>query len=212
MSVAPPTPMLVEPFEQADRQHEAMVFGLWLFLATEILFFGGFFFLYAVARLQDPSGFALGGHKANLLLGTINTVLLMSSSATLTVAERAIKAEWRRAARVAIVATLILGTAFLAVKGFEYHEDLSEHLFPTVPGFPFTAVGAIRFWSFYWLITLIHAVHLTIGLAFVARLLWLDRLGTLGPRWMVAEVTTLYWHLVDIVWLLLWPLLYLVGR
>lgn len=199
-------------YEDLRHQSDTALIGMWLFLATEILFFGGFFFLYAVARLQDPSGFALGGHKANLLLGTINTVLLMSSSATLTVAERAIKAEWRRAARVAIVATLILGTAFLAVKGFEYHEDLSEHLFPTVPGFPFTAVGAIRFWSFYWLITLIHAVHLTIGLAFVARLLWLDRLGTLGPRWMVAEVTTLYWHLVDIVWLLLWPLLYLVGR
>jgi cytochrome c oxidase subunit III len=212
MRATRPVPTLAEPFEEADRQHEAMLFGLWLFLATEILFFGGFFFLYAVARLQDPIGFAAGGHKANLLLGTINTVLLMSSSATLTIAERAIQAEWRRAARIGIVATLVLGTAFLAVKGFEYREDLTEHLFPPMPAFPFAAVGAVRFWSFYWTITIIHAIHLTIGLAFVARLLWLDRQAQLGPRWMTAEVTTLYWHLVDIVWLLVWPLLYLVGR
>ena len=208
-----PAPLLVEPFEEADRQHEAMLFGLWLFLATEILFFGGFFFLYAVARMQDPAGFAKGAMHANLLLGMINAVLLMTSSATITVAERAAQAGWMRAARWGILATLALGTAFLAVKGFEYREDLSEHLFPTVAAFPFAGVvGATRFWSFYWFITLVHAVHLTVGLAFVARLLWLDRAGTLASRWMVAEVTTLYWHLVDIVWLLLWPLLYLVGR
>jgi cytochrome c oxidase subunit III len=209
---SPPAPVISEPWEAADRQHEAMVFGLWLFLATEIMFFGSFFFLYAVARMQDPAGFAQGGREANLLLGTINTVLLMTSSATLTVAENAIKAGWRVGARIAILATLALGTAFLATKGYEYHGDLSEHLFPTLPDFPFTAVGAVRFWTFYWTITLIHAIHLTIGLGLVARLLWLDRLGVLGPRWMTAEVTTLYWHLVDIVWLLLWPLLYLVGR
>ncbi|MBA2934412.1 cytochrome c oxidase subunit 3 [Sphingomonas sp. CGMCC 1.13654] len=202
------TPILVEPFEEPERQREAMVFGLWLFLATEILFFGGFFFLYAVARMQDPVGFAKGAARANLLLGTVNTVLLMTSSATLTVAERAAQAGWMRGARGAILATLALGTAFLAVKGFEYREDLSEHLFPTSPAFPFSGlVGATRFWSFYWFVTIVHAIHLTIGLGCVARLLRLD----LPRRWMVAEVTTLYWHFVDIIWLLLWPLLYLVG-
>jgi len=206
-------PILVEPFEEPERQREAMVFGLWLFLATEILFFGAFFFLYAVARMQDPVGFAQGAREANLLLGTINTLLLMTSSATLTVAERAARAGWVKASRWGIVATLALGTAFLAVKGVEYREDLAEHLFPTVRAFPFIGVtGATRFWSFYWFITIVHAIHLTIGLGCVARLLWLERIGTLAPRWMVAEVTTLYWHFVDIVWLLLWPLLYLVGR
>lgn len=207
------TPILVEPFEEAERQREAMVFGLWLFLATEILFFGGFFFLYAVARMQDPDGFAKGGAHANLLLGTVNTILLMTSSATLTIAERAARDGWMRAARWGIVFTLVLGMAFLVVKGFEYREDLAEHLFPAAPHFPFAGeTGATRFWSFYWFITLVHAIHLTIGLGCVARLLWLERRGTLARRWMVAEVTTLYWHLVDIVWLLLWPLLYLVGR
>jgi cytochrome c oxidase subunit 3 len=207
------TPILVEPFEEPERQREAMVFGLWLFLATEILFFGGFFFLYAVARMQDPAGFAQGAAHANLLLGTINTVLLMSSSATLTVAERAARVGWSKAARWGIIATLTLGTAFLIVKGFEYRKDLGEHFFPTMTSFPFVGVtGAVRFWSFYWFITIVHAIHLTIGLGCVARLLWLDHRGTLAERWMVAEVTTLYWHLVDIVWLLLWPLLYLVGR
>jgi cytochrome c oxidase subunit III len=207
-----PRPVLTEPFEEVDRQHEAVVFGLWLFLATEILFFGGFFFLYLVARLQDPTGFAEGGRRAELLLGTINTVLLMTSSATLTVAERATRAGWRGAARAGIVATLLLGTAFLAVKGYEYNEDLAEHLFPGMAGFPLASVGATRFWTFYWTVTIIHAIHLTIGLGCVARLLWLDRSDRLLPYWMSAEVTTLYWHLVDIVWLLLWPLLYLIGR
>lgn len=207
-----PQPVLTEPFEDVERQHEAVVFGLWLFLATEILFFGGFFFLYLVARLQDPAGFAEGGGRAELLLGTINTVLLMTSSATLTVAERAAQAGWRGAARIGIIATMALGTAFLAVKGYEYHGDLDEHLFPTMIDFPFASTGAIRFWTFYWTVTLIHAVHLTIGLGCVARLLWLDRSDRLLPHWMSVEVTTLYWHLVDIVWLLLWPLLYMVGR
>jgi len=207
------TPILVEPFEEPERQREAMVFGLWLFLATEILFFGGFFFLYAVARMQDPGDFAKGAAHANLLLGTVNTILLMTSSATLTIAERAARDGWMRAARWGIILTLMLGTAFLVVKGFEYREDLAEHLFPAAPDFPFAGkTGATRFWSFYWFITLVHAIHLTIGLGCVARLLWLERQGTLARRWMVAEVTTLYWHLVDIVWLLLWPLLYLVGR
>ena len=202
-------PTLVEPFDEPERQREAMVFGLWLFLATEILFFGGFFFLYAVARTQDPAGFAAGARHANLLLGTINTLLLMTGSATLTVAERAARANWVAAARWGVVATVALGTAFLVVKGFEYREDLAEHLFPAATGFPFAAsVGATRFWSFYWFITIVHAIHLTIGIGLVARLLWLD----LARRWMVAEVTTLYWHFVDIVWLLLWPLLYLAGR
>lgn len=213
MSDARPAPIVGEPWEEADRQHEALVFGLWLFLATEILFFGGIFFLYAAARLQDPAGFAKGAHEAELLLGTINTLLLMTSSATLTIAERAVQARWRAAARAGIVATLALGVLFLLVKGYEYHEDLAHHLFPTDRAFPFLGVtGAVRFWSFYWAVTIVHAIHLTIGLGCVARLLWLDRGDGLRPRWMSAEVTTLYWHLVDIVWLLLWPLLYLAGR
>jgi len=137
----------------------------------------------------------------------------MTSSAALSVAERAARIGWMSAARWGILATLLLGTTFLVVKGFEYREDLSEHLFPTMQAFPFAGVtGAVRFWSFYWFITLVHALHLTIGLAFVARLCWLAHRGTLARRWMVAEVTTLYWHFVDIVWLLLFPLIYLVGR
>ncbi len=207
------TPILAEPFTRPEHQREAMVFGTWLFLATEILFFGGFFFLYAVARMQDPAGFAQGARHANLWLGTTNTLLLMTSSAALSIAERAARIGWARAAQGGIAVTLALGTAFLVVKGFEYREDLSEHLFPTMAGFPFAGVtGAVRFWSFYWFITLVHAIHLTIGLGLVAHLAWLARQGTLERRWMVAEVTTLYWHFVDIVWLLLWPLIYLVGR
>ena len=202
---------LHEPWNDATRQHEAMLFGLWIFLATEVLFFGGLFLLYAHARLFENAGFTAGGRAANPWFGTGNTVILMTSSLTIALAERATKAGWARFARFGLWATMALGLAFLAVKGFEYREDFAEHLFPGT-GFRFAQPGAAQFWSFYWTITVVHATHLTIGLGFVARLLLLDRRGALGGRWMGAEVTTVYWHLVDVVWVILYPLLYLVGR
>ncbi len=206
-----PEAILHAPWQSAERQREAMQFGLWIFLATEVLFFGGLFLLYAHARFIDWAGFARGARHANATFGTVNTVVLMTSSLTAAVAERATKGGWTRLARWGWLATVLLGAAFLTVKGFEYREDVIEHLLPG-PGFRFAAEGAAQFWNFYWTITVVHATHLTIGLGFVLRLLLLDRRGELGRRWMGAEVTTVYWHLVDIVWVILYPLLYLVGR
>ncbi|WP_174280051.1 cytochrome c oxidase subunit 3 [Sphingomonas bacterium] len=206
-----PEAALNEPWEARERQHAAMLFGLWVFLASEILFFGGLFLLYAHARLFDNVGFTAGGRAANAWFGTANTLVLMTSSLTMALAERATRAGWTRLARFGLWATIALGLVFLVVKGFEYHEDLAEHLFPG-RRFRFAQPGAAQFWSFYWTITIVHATHLTIGLGFVTRLLLLDRRGALGRRWMGAEVTTVYWHLVDVVWVILYPLLYLVGR
>lgn len=206
-----PEAIVGEPWEDAVRQREAMLFGLWVFLATEVLFFGGLFLLYAHARLFAWSSFEEGARAANPWFGTANTVVLMTSSLTAAVGERAIRAGWARLGRWAYAATIALGLTFLVVKGFEYREDVFERLFPG-GDFRFHSDGAIQFWNFYWTVTIVHAIHLTIGASLIARLLWLDRRGALLANWQSAEVTTVYWHLVDIVWVVLYPLLYLVGR
>ena len=211
MTADTPASILHEPWQTPERQREAMQFGLWIFLATEVLFFGGLFLLYAHARLVDWTGFAEGARAANAVFGTANTIVLMTSSLTAAVAERATRAGWIRLARGGWLATAALGAIFLVVKGFEYREDFAEHLFPALH-FRFAAAGAVQFWNFYWTITVVHALHLTIGIGLVLRLVWLERRGELVARWMAAEVTTIYWHLVDIVWVLLYPLIYLVGR
>jgi cytochrome c oxidase subunit 3 len=207
-----PQAALHEPWETRDRQHEAMLFGLWVFLATEVLFFGGLFLLYARARWLDTPGFTAGAHEASAFYGTINTAILMTSSLSAAIGERATRVGWLRIARWGWWITIALGLAFLVVKGFEYREDFKEHLFPGLYGFQFSAPGATQFWNFYWTVTVVHALHLSVGLALMVRLLLLDRRHALAGRWMGAEVTTVYWHLVDIVWVVLYPLIYLVGR
>lgn len=213
MASATPEPQIFEPWEpgEAARQREAMLFGLWLFLATEVLFFGGLFLLYAHARALDPSSFAEGARHANAWFGTINTALLLTSSITATIADRAIRAGLTGLARTGWIATAALGTLFLAVKGMEYAEDFHEHLFPG-PLFRFHSAGATEFWNFYWVITVVHAIHLSVGVALMLRLLWLNGRGQAIRRPAGAEVTTTYWHLVDIVWVTVYPLIYLVGR
>lgn len=206
-----PAPALSEPWSEARRQHQAMLFGLWIFLATEVLFFGGLFLFYFRARLVVVTGFEAAASASNPWFGTANTLVLLTSSLTMAMAERALRAGWRPFAKGCLVATVALGVTFLVVKGFEYHGDIVDHL---VPGqdFRFTANGAIAFWSFYWAVTVVHAIHLSIGIGLVLRLLWLDRTRELESHWMAAELTAVYWHLVDVVWVVLYPLLYLVGR
>lgn len=202
--------ILHEPWERVEEQHIATHFGVWMFLASEVLFFAALLMFYAVSRVSHSAGFDAGAQHADLLLGTVNTLLLLTSSMTLTVAERASKAGLVPLARGAITATLALGLGFLAVKGFEYRHDLAEQMFPG-PDFPLRAPGASLYWAFYWVATGIHAVHLTVGLALIGRLLLVPR-AELARHWITVEGVTLYWHLVDIVWLFLFPLLYLVGR
>jgi cytochrome c oxidase subunit 3 len=209
--MATPPAALHKPWREPERQHDAMVFGLWVFLASEVLFFGGILLTYAVARHADPLGFAMGARTSDLFYGTLNTAVLMTSSLTMAIGERALKEGLVRWARWALAATVLLGLAFLAFKGLEYRDDFKKHL---VPGWDFAFHGhaAQLFWGFYWTVTVVHAIHLTIGIGAVARLLLLDWRDEMPARWMGAETTALYWHLVDIVWILLYPLIYLVGR
>lgn len=202
---------LMEPWEDAERQQVAAQFGLWMFLATEALFFGGIFLFYAVARYAGGAAFVAGAREADVVFGTINTAVLLTSSLTMAIAERAATSGLRRLARAMLAATAAFGLAFLVIKGFEYRKDITEHLVPG-PDFKLPEPRAAQFWAFYWTVTVVHAIHLTIGLGAIGRLLLLDRREDPTARSTAVVGTALYWHLIDVVWVLLYPMLYLVGR
>ena len=202
---------LHEPFEERLRQKQANIFAMWLFLATEILFFGALMGVYVYIRVAHAPGLLAGARETDATYGTLNIFLLLTSSLTMAVAERGLEAGLRRVARWGLMITFLLGFGFLLVKGLEYHEDIAKSLIPG-PNFPIAVVGAEEFWSFYWTATAVHAAHMLIGLALLMRLMLIDRAGKLMPHQLSMTVTTIYWHLVDCVWIVLWVLLYIPGR
>ena len=202
---------LHEPFDSYARQREATQFGMWVFLASEILLFAGLFAAYAVMRWTQGSAFDEAAKHTNQLLGALNTGWLLTSSAALSVAGRANEQGRTRLALAGVWTTLGFGLLFMATKGLEYVEELQEHLWPG-PDFALAAPGAQAFFSLYWVMTGIHSIHLTIGVVLVARLAVMTHRGGLQRRTDTVEVTTLYWHLVDAVWLVLFPCMYLVRR
>jgi cytochrome c oxidase subunit 3 len=200
-------------FESPGHQAGTAIAGMWLFLATEMLFFGGLFLVFVFCRHQNPAGFDLAGQHTKLWIGALNTALLVTSSAVFSVAP--VLAEQGRARRVPLVcaATAVLGLAFLALKGLEWRDDFAEHLWPGA-GFALAGhAGAALFFCCYFVATGLHAVHMLAGLFLLAWLAWRARAGALDGGWAPpAEVVGLYWSFVDLVWLVLFPLLYLLGR
>jgi cytochrome c oxidase subunit 3 len=204
------TEALREPWHSLKRRREASLFGMWVFLATEVLFFGGLFAAYAVYR-NAGNGFVAGARETNIAYGTAETFVLLTSSFAMAVGSRA-ASETFKLARWCFFATALLGLTFLVLKGFDYREDLAKHLFPG-PGFPLAGDGAEHFWTMYWVMTLLHTVHLIIGIALVLRLAFVPSREAYWLRQSAAaEATALYWHFVDAVWVVLFPLLYLAGR
>lgn len=201
---------LREPWESLADQRGNARFGIWIFIASEVLFFGALVMAYAFVRALHPGAFAAAARETDLWYGAPNTAILITSSFTMAMAARAADLGLGRLAARCLAATAALGTAFLVVKGFEYREDLAEHLLPG-QDFKLAQPAAQIFWSFYWAATAIHAVHLSIGIGLVARLAWLLGRGKLAPRSPQIEVTSLYWGFVDIVWIMLFPLIYLSG-
>jgi cytochrome c oxidase subunit 3 len=200
------------PFENIERQHMAVSFGMWIFLVSEILLFAGLFAGYALYRELHPQGFLAAGRETDIVFGTVNTAILMTSSLTIAVAGRAARADFGRLAWRLLVATFLLGLSFLVLKGFEYREDIAKHLVPGA-GFALSQPGAQIFFSYYWIMTGVHAVHVTCGLIAVLRLIIASRRNFAWLTGSASEdATALYWHLVDVIWIVLYPLLYLVGR
>ena len=203
--------VLHEPFESGVRQREATIFAIWIFLASELLLFGAMFFGFYVMRGAHPAGFAQGARHIDLVFGATNTALLLTSSFAMSVAGRALEAKRRALAELCIWATLALGLAFLATKGLEYRQDLHEHLWPDTR-FASPDPAARIFFGFYWTMTFIHSCHLLIGLGFLTRLGLMARTRVLEAHSDSVESTSLYWHIVDVVWIMVFTTLYLVGK
>lgn len=205
-----PASALREPWESLADQRRVSRFGMWAFIASEVLFFGAVFLAYGFVCALHPAAFAAAAHETNLWFGAANTAILITSSLTMVMAHRAADLDLRRSATLLLALTALLGLVFLILKGFEYREDIHEHL---VPGqdFKLHDPAAQIFFSFYWGITGIHALHLSIGIALVTRLAWLCGRSGLSTRSPQIEVTSLYWGFVDMVWIVVFPLIYLGG-
>jgi len=202
---------LQEPWPDLAVQREGVSFGIWVFLASEILFFGALIAAYAVYRSLNPEAFARAAEHTEILYGTINTVLLLTSSVTMTIALRASAARLRRITIVCLMLTLALGLAFLLVKGLEYKDDIDKSLIPGA-SFPLADPPTQLFWMLYWIMTGIHAIHLSAGILVVATVAVLFWRRIIPVQDSTMEGVATYWHFVDSVWLILYPLLYLVGR
>ena len=207
-------PALAHHFDNLDQQQEASALGMWVFLLTEILFFGALFLIYTIYRMWYPEAFAAASHHLDIPLGTINTAVLIGSSLTMALAVRAAQLNSRRAIMIFIALTMILGGVFLGIKAVEYSHKFHEHLVPG-PLFVFDpqfARPAQIFFSLYFMMTGLHALHMIIGLGMMTVITTMAWRGTFdGSYYTPVEVSGLYWHFVDIVWIFLFPLLYLIG-
>jgi heme/copper-type cytochrome/quinol oxidase subunit 3 len=202
---------LQEPWSDLRLQREAVGLGMWFFLASEVLFFAALFCSYAVYRSFNAEAFRIAAAHTQVIYGTINLGLLLTSSFTMTVALRAATAQLRRLTLACLGATAVLGIAFLITKGLEYRSDIDEHLIPG-PGFPLSPPATAIFWGLYWIMTGVHAIHLTAGIVIVLVVMTLFKRGTIPVQGSTMEGVAIYWHFVDTVWIFLYPMIYLVGR
>ena len=208
-------PKLQHHFDDMAQQSEASTLGMWVFLVTEIMFFGGLFLAYLVYRHADPMGFQEASNHLNVKWGAVNTVVLIVSSLTMALAVRAAQTSAPPKVQVGwIVATMILGASFLGVKVIEYADKFEHHLVPG-PNFVWEGkypAGAEMFYSLYFCMTGLHALHMIIGLGIMTVIAIMAWRGTFDEEYYTpVEVSGLYWHFVDIVWIFLFPLLYLIG-
>ena len=202
-------------FDDMEQQAEASSLGMWVFLVTEIMFFGGLFMAYLAYRTANPAGFQEASHHLNVTWGAVNTVVLIVSSLTMALAVRAAQTSAPPGTQVAwIAATMVLGAAFLGVKVIEYADKFTHHLVPG-PNFRWEGqypAAAEMFYSLYFCMTGLHALHMIIGLGImtvIGIMAWRGQFDS--DYYTPVEVSGLYWHFVDIVWIFLFPLLYLIG-
>lgn len=207
--------LLHSPYENPAHQEETALAGMWLFLASEGLLFGGLFLICLLYSHAFGSGWSAAVQRTNIVIGTVNTVILITSSAVFTFAvEGARRGNNRRVIQGALAATA-LGLLFLVLKGIEWAHEFSENLFPG-PHFAVTgpdAGGAALYYSFYFIATGLHGLHLLGG---IGLLLWIctrARRGEFTRDWNTpVDVVGLYWSFVDLMWMVLFPLIYLLGR
>jgi cytochrome c oxidase subunit 3 len=230
-------PALQHHFENMEQQREAGTLGMWVFLVTEIMFFGGMFLAYTLYRSAFPAAFASASNHLDITLGAVNTGVLILSSLTMALAVYFTQVGNRRPQILCLVLTLILGLTFLGIKAVEYHDKYTDRLIPghLIPGASFgpqiqgehepldhhklhllpgaTVKQVEMFYWIYFAMTGMHALHMIIGAGLLTFLIIGSVKGRFDPEYhSPVEVIGLYWHFVDIVWIFLFPLLYLLGR
>jgi cytochrome c oxidase subunit 3 len=204
---------LAGQFEDLPQQQEASTLGMWTFLATEILFFGGMFLSYITYRSTYPAAFAEASKHTLVLFGTLNTAILLTSSLTMVLAVHSIQENNVKSTVRYLLFTIAFACAFLVLKGFEYHLDLEDHLWPGPRFKSGLPPQAQIFWFLYWAMTGLHALHVTVGIGLLGGVACMARRGKLSATYYnPVDVVALYWHFVDIVWIFLYPLLYLINR
>jgi cytochrome c oxidase subunit 3 len=229
-------PALQHHFANMEQQRVAGSIGMWVFLVTEIMFFGGMFLAYALFRSKYPESFASASNHLDITLGAVNTAVLIISSFTMALAVYATQVGKQTMQIICLLLTLLLGLTFLGIKAVEYHEKYVDRLIPgrLIPGREFdpevagtgdhhkrklhllpgaTEKQVELFYWIYFAMTGMHALHMVIGAGLLLVILYFSIKGRFGPEYHnPVEITGLYWHFVDIVWIFLFPLLYLLGR
>jgi cytochrome c oxidase subunit III len=208
-------PALQHHFQTMQQQQEAATLGMWIFLVTEVMFFGGLLMAYLLYRVWYPEAWAEGSLELDIRMGAFNTVVLIGSSLTMAFAVRAAQTGAQKATVRWLLITMALGLTFLVVKFFEYREKWELHHIPG-PNFQFEGphAGQVEiFLSLYFGLTGLHALHMVIGASLLGVITWMAHRRRFSPEWYTpVELSGLYWHFVDIVWIFLFPLLYLVDR
>jgi cytochrome c oxidase subunit 3 len=203
-------------FDDTEQQFESSTLGMWVFLLTEIMFFGGMFGGYTVYRNLYPDAFASSSQFMNLPIGAFNTGVLILSSFTMVLAVRAAQLGNKKMLILFLVATLVLGCVFLGLKVVEYHEKWVDHHIPG-PGFRYEDARYLHqaqiLFFLYFAMTGMHAMHMVVGAGLLTTLIVMASRNRFSAAWYTpVEMIGLYWHFVDIVWIFLFPLLYLIGR
>ncbi len=212
---AVPHDALQHHFETMQQQKEASTLGMWVFLLTEVLFFGGLFFAYLLYRVWYFDAFAEASRTLDISLGAFNTAVLIGSSLTMALAVRSAQTNQRSATVRWLISTIVLGCVFLGVKVVEYADKFEHHHVPG-PHFisesPWAAQEQL-FFSLYFTMTGLHALHMIVGVGIMSVITWMAAKGKFDEHYYTpVEMAGLYWHFVDLVWIYLFPLLYLVER
>jgi cytochrome c oxidase subunit 3 len=209
-------PRLQHHFDTLDQQLYASTFGMWVFLVTEVLFFGGLFMAYIVYRIWYPEMFVHASSHLNITLGAINTAVLIGSSLTMAYAVNSAQRGASPKEQVFwLLSTMGLGSVFLGIKVIEYADKFKHHLVPG-PNFHFEdpayQATAQIYYSLYFALTGLHATHMIVGIVIMAVIVRMAAKGNFDAKWYTpVEIMGLYWHFVDLVWIFLFPLLYLIG-
>ena len=192
--------------------HEGSKLGMWLFIFTELLFFGGLFIVYAVFRYKHPQAFYLAGTQLDITIGTINTIILLISSATIAMSISTIQTKKKKLTIILLAITWILAIVFLVNKYFEWGAKMEYGIFPGSEFLHQYGYGEIMFFGLYYFMTGLHALHIVIGVVLIAIVLVkVHKEEITNDRFVLLENTGLYWHLVDIIWIFLFPLFYLIA-